>query len=85
MTTAESTAASLNMYYRKSVAHCVDTKPRGTKQLASSVVMGDNSAGSNLAWSKFNCLNYILLNADCQTPFNPHEMDIERKLFALAI
>ena len=67
------------------MAHCIDTKPRGAKQLASSVVMGDDSAGSNLAGSKFNCLNYILLNADCQTPPNPHKMDIEQKLFALAI
>ena len=39
----------------------------------------------NLAGSKFNCLNYILLYAEHQTPFNPDEMDIERKLFALAI
>ena len=27
----------------------------------------------------------ILLHAECQMPFNPDEMDIERKLFALAI
>ena len=39
----------------------------------------------NLAWSKFNCLNYILLYAERQTPFNPDEMDIEQKLTALAI
>ena len=39
----------------------------------------------NLAGSKFNCLNYILLYAERQTHFKPHEMDIERKLFGLAI
>ena len=39
----------------------------------------------NLAGSKFNCLNHILLNAERQTPFNPDEMAIKRKLFALAI
>ena len=27
----------------------------------------------------------ILLYAECQMPLNPDEMDIERKLFALAI
>ena len=35
--------------------------------------------------SKCNCLNYILLYAECQKPFNPNETDIEQKLFALAI
>ena len=30
-------------------------------------------------------LTYILQYAERQTPFNPDEMDIERKLFALAI
>ena len=36
--------------------------------------------------SEFNCLNCILLYAEHQTPFNPNAgMDIERKLFALAI
>ena len=39
----------------------------------------------NLVGSKFNCLNYILLYAERQMPFNLNEMDIERKLFALAI
>ena len=39
----------------------------------------------NLAGSKFNFLNYTLLYAESQKPFNPHEMDTERKLFALAI
>ena len=33
----------------------------------------------NLAESKFNYFNYTLLYAECQTPFNPHEMDIEGK------
>ena len=36
----------------------------------------------NLAGSK---LNHILLYAERQTPFNPDEMDIEQKLFALPI
>ena len=39
----------------------------------------------NQVGSKFNCLNYILLCAERQTPFNPDEMDIDQKLFALAI
>ena len=39
----------------------------------------------NLAELKFNYFNYTLLCAECQTAFNPHEMDIEGKLFALAI
>ena len=30
-------------------------------------------------------LTYTLQYAECQTPFNPDEMDIEQKLFALAI
>jgi len=39
----------------------------------------------NQVGSKFNCLNHILLNAECQTPFNPDKMAIKGKLFALAI
>ena len=39
----------------------------------------------NQVGSKFNCLNYILLYVERQTPFNPDEMEIEQKLFALAI
>ena len=31
----------------------------------------------NQGGSKFNCLNYILLNVEHQTPLNHDEMDIE--------
>ena len=31
----------------------------------------------NQGGSKFNCLNYILLYAERQTPLNPDEIDIE--------
>ena len=38
-----------------------------------------------IGWGQTNYLNYILLFAERETPFNPVEMVIERKLFALAI
>ena len=38
-----------------------------------------------LVGSKFNCLNLHFAYVECQTPFNPNEMDIEPKFFALAI
>ena len=39
----------------------------------------------NLLGTMFNCPNYILLYVERQTSFSPYEMDIEWKLFALAI
>ena len=47
--------------------------------------MATHYQSQNLWGLKFNCLDYILLNAERQTSFNPNAMDIERKLFTSAI
>ena len=44
--------------------------------------MATHYQSQNLWGSKFNCLDYILLYAECQTPFNPNA---KRKLFTSAI
>ena len=45
------TAASINLYYRKSVALCVDTKPRGIKQTC--IISGDRGR-PRISWH-FQC------------------------------
>ena len=47
--------------------------------------MATGQQSQNLVGSKFNCLNYILLYAERQIPFNPDELDIEQKLFDFRI
>ena len=47
--------------------------------------MATHYQSQNLWELKFNCLDYILLNAERQTSFNSNAMDIERKLFTSAI